>query len=135
MFARLHNSYGVLHIEYSMFHIPFATLYSKFHIPHTILCDQYCIMRISASTARLQRRVHMNGHKLSNNVRKMMPTVGGSKVSGVEGALRRTESAPSQVALVGRWSSICHAFGNVFGSHPAHGSRSGSKTPGVEGVL
>ena len=56
----------------------------------------------------------MDGHKLSNDVRKMMPAVGGSKVSGVEEALRCAKSA-SQVTLV------CHSspVWIHFGRHPA----------------
>ena len=135
MLARLHIPHAVLHIEYSMFHIPHSTSHFPYCIRYTIFCAPYCIMRISASTARLQRRVHMDGHKLSNDVRKMMPAMGGSKVSGVEETLRCAKSA-SPVTLVSHSSLIdshqsasrlnlplvnfWDAFWTTFGPHVGH---------------
>ena len=94
MLARLDSPYAVLHIEYSMFHIPHPIFHIVFqnHYPYTIFCAPYCIIIISASTARLQRRVHMDGHKLCHDVRKMMPAVDGSKVSGVEEAKKHCDA-------------------------------------------
>ena len=100
------------------FHIPFSILYPKLHISYTIFCAPYCILRINVSTARLRRRVRMDGHKLPNDVRKMMPAVGGSKVSGVEEALRCAKSA-SQVTLVCHSSLLDHPVWIPFGRHPA----------------
>ena len=60
----------------------------------------------------------MDDHKLSNDVRKMMPAVGGSKVSGVEEALRCAKSA-SQVTLVCHSSLIDDPVWTPFGRHPA----------------
>ena len=75
-------------------------------------------MHISASTARLQRRVHMDGHKPSIDVQKMMPAVDGSKVSRVEEALRYTKSA-SLVTPVCHSSLIDHPVWTPFGRQPA----------------
>ena len=99
----------MFHIPHPIFHIviQFQNAYTTFSAPS-------CIIRISASTARLQRRAHMDGHKLSSDVRKMMPAVGGSKDSGVEEALRCAKSA-SQVTLVCHLSLIDHPVWTPFG--------------------
>ena len=75
-------------------------------------------MHISASTARLQRRVHMDGHKPSIDVQKMMPAVDGSKVNGVEQALQCAKSA-SLVTPVCHSSLIDHPVWTPFGRHRA----------------
>ena len=86
-------------------------------------------MRISASTARLQRRVHMDGHVPSIDVQKMMPAVDGSKVNGVEEALRCGKSV-SLVSPVCHLSLIDHRIWTPFGRHPAPNAAVGSQDHG-----
>ena len=86
-------------------------------------------MRISASTARLQRRVHLDGHKPSIDVQTIMPAVDDSKVNGVEEALRCAKSA-SLVSPVCHLSLIDHPIWKLFGHHPAPHAVVGSQDHG-----
>ena len=71
----------------------------------------------------------MDGHKLPNDVRQMMPAVDGSEVSGDEEALRCAKSA-SQVTPVRHSSLIDHPIWAPFGRHPAPDAVVGSQDHG-----
>ena len=71
----------------------------------------------------------MDGHKPSIDVQKMMPAVDGSKVNGVEEALRCAKSA-SLVSPVCHLSLIDHRIWTPFGRHPAPHAAVGSQDHG-----
>ena len=71
----------------------------------------------------------MDGHKPSNDVRNMMPAVDGSKVSGVQEALRCAKNA-SLVTPVCHSSLIDHPIWRLFGHHPAPNAVVGSQDHG-----
>ena len=71
----------------------------------------------------------MDGHKPSDDVRKMMPAMDGSKVSGVGEALRGAKSA-SLVTPVCHSSLSDHPIWTAFGRHPAPHAAVGSQDHG-----
>jgi hypothetical protein len=72
----------------------------------------------------------MDGHKPSNDVRKMMPA-DASKVSGVAEALRCAKSA-SLVTPVCHWSLIDHPVWALLDGILHLMQRSGAKTTGMD---